>query len=585
MEQAQENKDNVERRLLEILENVNKNRPFLTAKYLEEVDDALQHIIAENPNIPSLLFHYNEFRIAHANKLPRTRPQILTSGLLFVGLYPHVHLYPLFEVADVVCLNTNKDRQPCYSAIPCQPIDFFSEILKRLPEGFTPDFYWDNQIESRHFIPWGIEFAPFPIIASVCHMYYHKSIEHVCELFDRVIPISKFHAGILKKKYPEKIIDMPFGLNWGSMEQYISPQWEKTVDVCLTFGESDYPSYSNKRNRIVELTKQFKEKYGDRFVIEIISKLPRTEYANLLKKSRIAINVTGIHGPYNYRTVESMCAGSMVFQYEWEGEFFENKFSELFIEGVHGVSFNFDNFESKLLYYLENPDKVEKIARAGRSYLIENYNYQALYKDLIKLAKDTEVILPRSIKRNFYHVDMIYYYQNSCLVDFLNYGVLNSNREINWIKTNNLMLYANEKNLGYPLIASRNVSPWSLCCNYYYRVLRITPAEFLWIIEWNFLLLALEKGVAEKPDVEKLIVLLEKEEAVPFDEDGVIFKYFVTSKKYPNYYMKSSLDAKGVKEFVSLNMELIKVNDNPKARALLHQRYALKAAKYFLTFF
>lgn len=558
---------------------------------LDEVDNEFQHLIGLSPNNHELLFRYNEFRIAHLSKLTRIRPRILTNGL-FGARYPNIHSYPLFGVADVVCLTTTAKPFTYYSSLHCHPLTQFYDILKRLPKGFEPDFYWDNQVEQKHFIPAGIETAPFPIVASVCHMYLHKSIEHVCELFDWVCPVSRFYGSLLKKKYPGKIMDLPFGLNWASLDYWIPPCWNKTVDVCLTFAEDDSVIYCNHRNRVIELTKKFKEKYGNRFSIEIVSHLPVEKYVEVLRNSRIAINVTGIHGPYNYRVMEAMSAGAMIFQFGWKGEFFENDFSELFVENVYGVVFNEEDFESKLLYYLENPDITQKIAEDALSFLKENYTYTNLYQKLISHVRENPVTLPRNLPQyqGYHHLDMIYYNQSNEMVSYLDYGTLDVIDEADWVRYNNLMILSctyPEHSHAFQLFLTVIASPlsehakadvWSLCKSFYEKAMASVPQEYAWIIRWNFILLSLEKGKATKSDLENMMAVLQNVNPSPFDETRLIYKYYVHSAFYPKY----QLAIHGIQEFIELNMGLMKVIDQPLERAHLYRDYALKAVRYFL---
>jgi len=571
----------------------------ISERNLEAVDEEFQELIAQSPKNFDLLFKYNEFRVANASKIPKTRPQILLSGALGVN-YPNFHTSPLFEVADVVCLTCLSRPSGFSSSFQCNPLTLFLDILKNLPPGFVPDFFWDNQIEHKHFIPAGIDTAPFPIISSVCHTYLHKSIEHICTLFDRVIPISTFYGNILRKKYPDKIMDLPFGLNWASFDHLITPDWDKTIDACITFTETNSPVFANHRNKVIELTKQFKEKYGNEFSIEIESHVPLKMYHEILKKSRITINVTGIHGPYNYRVMEAMCSGSMIFQYDWNNDFFENQFSELFVEGIHGVSFNFENFESKLLYYLKNRDQTQKIAKEAYLFLKENYSYKKLYQQLIKNVKEIDIKLPRNIKpyKGYHDVDMVYYYQSTGMINFICYSVIEELNKKDWVKFNNLMILSYcykeqviSNNLftaitSKPLAKFENFDDWSLCCDYYRQAMEYSPAEYIWIIQWNFFILSLEREKANKKDIENMIAILEKEDPSPFNEEELIFKYYTNSSLYPNYALlhltPNSLE---LIEFIQLNIDLLKVIDKPKERALLYHRYALKAAHYFLKVF
>lgn len=557
---------------------------------LAKCDEEFRNLLQTFPDDPSLLYQYNEFRIANLIKLPK-RPQILISGPFGMN-YPTTHQYPLFEVADVICLNCSPEKLNNCSTIHCSPYTLFLEIMKRFPPGFSPDFYWDNQVEQRHFIPHGIEIAPFPIVASVCHTFLYKTIEHICTLFDLVLPISKSHTNVLKKKFPDKILEFPFGLNWASFEYLIRPSWNKSVDVCLTFGDSESPVFPH-RSKVIELTKKFKEKYGNKFSVEIASGLPLDKYTELLRKSRIAINVSGIHGPYNYRTIESMCAGSMVFQLDWKQDSIDNSFSELFTDGVHGIGFTYDNFESKLLYYLENKEQTEKIARDAYAFLKQNYSYRKLYQELIQNVKERGFNLPRSIKKHsgYHHVDMVYFYQNDLTPMLISYGVVSGLPTLDWIAYNNFMVslrtFANKTPitniltalLSEPLNPAERADTWSMCCKFYKKALEMSPKNTAWIIEWNFLLLSLEKGTAEKIDIENFIRLLEATQLAPFDELKVTFKYYVDSVNYPAYQQKGLSSV----EFINLNLGLMEAIDNPQERVRLHHSYALKAAHYFLS--
>jgi hypothetical protein len=556
----------------------------------EEIDLEFQKKISNYPRDLGLIFAYNEFRVSNAKRVPKTRPQILIGGAFNVN-YPNMHSWPLLNVADVVCLTCNKDPYPFSSTIHCDKDTLFSNILKQIPDGFQPDFYFDNQIEHGHFIPIGIEKAPFPIIASICHIYYHKTIGHVCELFDYIIPVGRFYADILKKQYTEKILDFPFGLNWAAFSQYVNPVWEKTIDVNVIFNETDSPIYAYKRNIVLELARKFEDKYGDRFSIKILPSLPYKDYIGALQKSRITVNAVGVNGSYNYRTVEAMCTGSMVFQYEYEkGDFFKNSFNELFIDGVHGATFNFDNFETKLLYYLENQDITKRIAKAGYSYLTTRLTYEKLYAKLIEDVK--KLPLKRSEKhfptRGRHHVAMTYYYQNELYVPELEIAIEPSSNLMTWIDLNNLMISSSHVTIAeshLPLIILdpkviakvKDSSREDLYCKLYEMALACTPEEYCWILQWNYLLISLEREKVSRFEIEEMLIQLENMQPVPFDEMTIIFKYEVHSKLFPKYYFGSRNDA-----FINLNIELIKANDQPKERALCYSAYAINALKYFL---
>lgn len=583
--------DNSEAQISSIISH--STSPTLTQRDVENLELEYSSLLEKFPDHLVLLIAYNEFRVSNAEKLPKIRPQILLGGPL-IAKYPNLHSFPLLKVADVVCVPRTEDKVPYRSALNCTAWDPFFCVLQKLPPGFSPDFYWDNQVEHHHLVPPGIDTAPFPIVASLCHTYLHKSIEHVCELFDLVIAPSKYYAQVLRKKFPQKVLEMPFGLNWGSFHGMMEPLWEKSIDVSVTFGGTDSLVYMNKRNGVIQMIKDFKAKYGNRFSIELYQNLSKVEYLEVLRKSRITLNVTGIHGPYNYRNMEAMCSGALVFQYDWSDEkFFVNDFSELFKEGIHGVSFNSSNFESKLLEWLENPQKIETMAREAYTYLKENYSYPQLYRDLFKKVSETNVTLPRKQSgfSGYHDVDMVYYYQSNATIQMVCYGVLNDIDYSDWIDLNNIMILAKTiesqyaKNLfmaAIPDLLKKIPRPDLdlLVLHCYYEALSCVPEEQSWIIRWNYLLISLEKETTKPNDITSLIEVLEGiPEASTFDERRLIFKYFVKSDRYPAYQLGSTAQ----NEYLRLNMDLMKVIDQPLKRAQFYRAYALKALHYFLS--
>lgn len=568
-----------------ITEAIQNQFQYPDYKRLIDADRRLYALVIANPYDFQIPLIYNEFRIANITKLPKTRPHILT-GAPFHVIFPTIHITPLFKLADVICLTPIDEPLPYRSTIHCHPSTQFLDILERIPEGFKPDFYWDQQIEYLHYIPAGIEKAPFPIIAGLCHTFQHQSIEYICELFDSVLPISQTYGETLKKKYPNKIINIPFGLNWASFANLIQPQWKKDIDVCLTFSPDIAPTYGNKRSAIIELTNQFKAKYGNEFVIEITHSLSKEDYIKLLQRSRITINIAGIHGPYNYRTIEAMCAGSMVFQYEWEDHPYGDTFSELFVEGVHGVTFNLNNFESKLLDYLRRPLACEDIAKNAYLFQKDNYSYEKLYLQLIDEVQKYAIPLPREVRETSngsLYRDLAYYYQNNAVVGYIGDGLMNIPQPPKtWVDFNNLMIYLVTAQLNpyewslaigktikmYPELKHQSLK--SLYHVFYESALKIIPQEYLWILKWNYFMINAENRCISKLDAENMLSLLTNLSPIPFEEQGLFFKYYLNNINCPSLEI-------GVMntDFQSFNIDLLKNINDPQARANLFRNYAI----------
>jgi hypothetical protein len=581
---------------LQYFDLARQGRQIMSQSELEAFDrHFFQLLQAEDRGYWEGWLAYNEFRIANIHRLPKTRPHILVGGPINV-IYPHYHIKPLYALADVVALTNSTVNYNYASVVTCERATVFLDILKRLPEGFKPDFYWDNQVEHLHYIPPGLDQAPFPIVASVCHTFLHKSVLAICELFDYVITGSKFYSKLLRTRFGDKILDIPFGLNWGAFEYILKPNWNKSIDVFLSFEESSNPIYDNKRNRVIRAFTKFKEKYGDRYSLLLVNKLSKKDYLQILSQSRIAINVTGVNGPYNYRTAETMCAGTLLLEYEWEKDFFEISFSELFIDGVHGVSFTENTFEAKLLYYLEHRNEAESIAKAGYQYIAEKYSYKKLFNTLIDIIhKKSPLKYPRtaSLELGFFHNDMIFYYQgNKTVFSSMGYGLLNLRNQPAWIRYNNLLVYSSFMSQEHPhynlfMVQMMEVmpctsipTPKSLLSDLYLLAKQETPPEFLWILEWNYFLVRIE---LEKPSKQIILDVLQKlneTHPTPFDENQILFKYYVFYENYAKYTVQATdhlpLD------YMTLNIDLLKARDDAQARAVLYRDYAIKMVKNLL---
>ena len=550
------------------------DRKFLISdSELEEVEKKFE----AEPADRETSFYYNEFRIVNAGRHHKKRPQILTAGIFNPNI-PNVHTDPLIRFGDVVFLAAAFEPFPYKSVINCHHATHFFHILEQLPEGFFPDFYWDNQVEKDHFIPKGIEMAPFPTVASVCHLYYHLTIENICSLFDLVLPLSKLHCQQLEKKFPGKILEIPFGLNWASFDFCILPNFEKTIDVAVTFGPRMDPANKDRRKNVIQMVKEFQNKYNHRFTFVYAHDLPVSEYTELLQKSLIVINVAGVHGPYNYRTIEALCSGSLIFECNWSDGFYTNSFSELFQDGVHGVSFTFDNFEDKLLYYLTHKEEALQIAKQGLEFLKANYSYGQLFERLYQQVKKISVPKPRNFPKGlgYFYGDMIYYYQASeTLQKMLSMGSIQiSEEEVPWIQANNQMVLLTlpKETIGSLFTISlltdllnekQSGDPFVIVNALYQKALKTAPLDQRWLIEWNYFLqcVKLEKAAPEQTQAIKNLL---SQEVDPI-ADRLIFKYSIDEEDNSNYYDL----------YFEMNLNILKKIDQPKERANLFRLYAL----------
>ena len=68
------------------------------------------------------------------------------------------------------------------------------QFEKGFPEVSLP-FFWDMQAAHGHVHPRGLSCAPFPSVASICHVQQGPAVKTICEMFDFVLPVGKVFSG------------------------------------------------------------------------------------------------------------------------------------------------------------------------------------------------------------------------------------------------------------------------------------------------------------------------------------------------------------------------------------------------------
>lgn len=363
-------------------------------RMLSHCDKIYQKRIQQYPINIELLRQYNQFRLRNIKHLPR-RPRFIIGGMNDV-FFPNFHTIPLLKVADVISLTTFAEQDNSIDRFYHDPAhNHIMEIISRFPDGFEADLFWDNQVEGQHLVPLGLEETSFPCLVGFTHMFQFTQIKNFIEIFDGFVPLSREFVKLLRQATNKPILDIPFGLSWASMRDFIEPRWDKEVDLSITLGGTVDPVYEDYRHKIVEFGHNFQKKYPYNVVIS--SNLDKLGYIELLKKSKISVNVVSVNGPYNYRTCEIMSSGTLLFQLTNEHYQISTNITDYLEDGKHLVVFDFDDLEEKLLYYLEHDNECETIARQGFNYLNEHYNYEKLYLNLYRQVKDIDWQFSRRI--------------------------------------------------------------------------------------------------------------------------------------------------------------------------------------------
>lgn len=356
-------------------------------------------------DLREVLKEYNRFRLRNLLVLRKKRPAVLL-GYVNDHHFPNFHTLELLKIADVVSLTTSVEKEnSSIDRIYYLPsTDDFSTIRKRFPKGFRPNLFLDMQAAHGHMQPNGLSQMPFPTVAGICHHQHGPAAKTICEMFDVVLPVGKVFSPACSYQ-KAKVFNLPFGLNWASFHQSLGEpsDWKsRQIDVSVTFSKNNNPAYHGLRDQVIQCVENFKSKWSEQYVVKIESNLSKAEYVNLLKNSKISINVVAINGPYNYRTCEIINSGALLFQANVVEQGLKFSLDGVLDEEKDFISFDSKNLEEKLIYFLSNPEKGNLVALNGQERMKSEYSYDGMLKELLnflkiedQLAKKRQINLPK----------------------------------------------------------------------------------------------------------------------------------------------------------------------------------------------
>ena len=352
--------------------------------HLHELEQRWQVALSEATGDAEVeyLVHHNRFRIRNITSLRKKRPGILL-GYINDSHFPNFQTVEILKVADIVSLSLKEDSSDEVDRVSYHSTkDDMNAIRKRLPRGFLPSFFWDMQAVHGHVHPRGLSCAPFPSVASICHVQQGPAVKTICEMFDFVLPVGKVFSGAVSYG-KASVLNLPFGFNWASFHRWFkSIEKSRDIDVSITFSDSSNPVYHQLRNQVLSLASELQKKWAGRFRIEIKADLSKEHYRDLLQRSKISINVVGINGPYNYRSCEIVNAGALLFQANVIESGLPVDHEGILEEGKDFVSFSLDNLEERLLEYLENEEIASGMASSAFRRIKEKYSYEELASSL-----------------------------------------------------------------------------------------------------------------------------------------------------------------------------------------------------------
>ncbi|XOV80370.1 MAG: hypothetical protein ACFHVJ_05305 [Aestuariibacter sp.] len=357
------------------------------AEVLRHLEAKLEELYKSQFNNDVFFLAYrNEFRVKYARYMEVARPKILL-GQINYHIYPNFQSVPLLHFADVVSLSNESSHggRPDRLVFDYKNEDLV-EALKALPEGFMPDYFWDPQACALSVVPKGLERLPFPSVAGICHTFRVTNCLRLLNLYDAVAPVSSdFVPYFTQASQRCVVLDIPFGGNWGSFH-YTSPSNSgvRDIDLLVSFTRSDRFEYGGWRDKAIELAEQFQQKHQGKYNVVFLNGASPENYVKHMLRAKIALNVVGFNGPYNYRTCEVINYGTVLMQMEVEYGGVLQKLDEYFTPDLDFISVNEGNFSEKLSSYLDNPGALKDIQIQGQKKLCQSYSYEAIHAQLRK---------------------------------------------------------------------------------------------------------------------------------------------------------------------------------------------------------
>lgn len=253
----------------------------------------------------------------------------------------------------------------------------WSEIKAALPEDFQPDLLiiHDNSIP--------VLITELETIDIPCAFYSVDTHHHLG--FHRYLSLVFPNIFVAQQDYIGQFAEFGVVPHWLPLwaSVYLEPQSEKKHDAVF-IGTLNPDLNPDRVAFFRELQKLVK--------IDVRT----AAFTDIFPASRIVVNQT-VKGDLNFRVFEAMMSGALLLT-ERTG----NGLTDLFEDGKHLVLYTKGDVEDaarKIRFYLENPDKAQAIAEAGRKLVCEKH--LALHRAQYVLDKISQPTRPSKMPHSF----------------------------------------------------------------------------------------------------------------------------------------------------------------------------------------
>ncbi len=275
-----------------------------------------------------------------------------------VAAYPENYIKDLSDEHEILTFGFNDGVD-----IKIRPEDDFSQVIRKLPHGWTPQvcILWNVE---WYLLPRGIEKAPFPVVLIEMDWDYDIPLSKaIVSAADLVVTIGKFEKEALKA-LGARAVEIFY--SQGIMEEYIPgrpvPIKERPYDIYYSTLFINDLDHLDRSRWIIKLCS-----LPDRYKVFIGSNPDHNGYIEDLRKAKLVFSYHR-YGSMSSRFLDAAAQGSIVVE---PGD----EVKSLFEPHQEYIPVNEYNFIHVIEEYLNNQSKLQEIS--DRIYENVTTNYEA----------------------------------------------------------------------------------------------------------------------------------------------------------------------------------------------------------------
>ncbi|MFQ5717574.1 MAG: glycosyltransferase, partial [Nitrospinales bacterium] len=245
-----------------------------------------------------------------------------------------------------------------------------AEVMKRLPNRWTPDFYFwvETGLDG---IPPDLDALTIPkacyLIDTHLHLERHKEI---ARHFDFVFLAQKAYVEALAASGCSNVYWLPLACD---PDIHGKKDADKKYDVG--FVGSVTPSHTKRKWLLDEVGRHFDLRVERKFMDEM---------ALTFSQSKIVFN-DAVNNDLNMRVFEALCSGSLLATDRAPG----SGLDEMFQAGEHLIIYDDEkDLVRKIRHYLDRPEERERIAEQGRREALSKHTYEDRARLLISKMEE-----------------------------------------------------------------------------------------------------------------------------------------------------------------------------------------------------